>query len=121
MPSVGQQNIIPGTAPQTIKEGHHDGTGEVAGDADLTSGNIVNGVRIFDVTGSYECPFDCIGTAGAGDVLAGRTFVQPNSYWSSTTDTTDPDWAWRVLLDDGLTNSDHKGKDYYVWPVRAGQ
>ena len=52
MPNIGAQAITPGTAAQAISAGYHDGTGSVAGDADLAPGNIVSGVQIFGVTGT---------------------------------------------------------------------
>jgi hypothetical protein len=52
MANVGQQNVTPGTSPVTIAQGHHDGTGAVAGDADLTATNIRSGTVIFGVTGT---------------------------------------------------------------------
>ncbi len=54
MPNVGEQNVTPGTAAQTITQGYHDGTGSVAGDADLVAGNIKKDVTIFGVTGTHE-------------------------------------------------------------------
>jgi hypothetical protein len=54
MANVGQQNVAPGTAAQTITQGYHDGTGSVAGDADLVAGNIKKDVTIFGVTGTHE-------------------------------------------------------------------
>jgi hypothetical protein len=47
-------SITPGTANQTIPAGYHDGTGTVAGDADLLTGNIRAGVDIFGVAGKTE-------------------------------------------------------------------
>ena len=52
MPNVGQQNLMPSTTAQMITAGYHDGTGSVAGDADLLAGNIVSGVTIFEVAGT---------------------------------------------------------------------
>jgi hypothetical protein len=52
MPNIGQTNMTPGTAAQTVPQGYHDGTGSVAGDADLTASNILKGVVIFGVTGT---------------------------------------------------------------------
>jgi len=52
MANVGQTNMTPGTAAQTITQGYHDGTGSVAGDADLTAGNIKKDVAIFGITGT---------------------------------------------------------------------
>jgi len=54
MPNVGEQNVTPGTAWQTITQGYHDGTGSVAGDADLVAENIKKDVTIFGVTGTHE-------------------------------------------------------------------
>jgi len=54
MPNVGQQTVTPGTAAQAITQGYHDGTGSVAGDADLVAGNIKKDVTIFGVTGTHE-------------------------------------------------------------------
>jgi hypothetical protein len=54
MPNVGQTNMTPGTVAQAIPQGYHDGTGSVAGDADLVAGNIKTNVTIFGVTGTYE-------------------------------------------------------------------
>ncbi len=54
MANVGQQTVTPGTAAQAITQGYHDGTGSVAGDADLVAGNIKKDVTIFGVTGTHE-------------------------------------------------------------------
>ncbi len=54
-----------------------------------------------------------------GDVFAG---VQSNYYWSSTSVTGLPSYAWNVYLSSGFVNgSDKSTSSYYVWPVRAGQ
>ena len=46
--------ITPSTANQTIAAGTYlTGAQTIAGDADLTAGNIRNGVNIFNVTGTY--------------------------------------------------------------------
>ena len=52
MANVGQQDITPGASAQTITQGYHDGTGTVAGDPDLVTGNIRSGVTIFGVSGA---------------------------------------------------------------------
>ena len=44
----------PGTSDQSIASGQYlNGTQTIKGDSNLTAGNIKNGVRIFNVTGSY--------------------------------------------------------------------
>ena len=55
MPSNGAMAIVPGTAPQSIPLGYHDGLGSVAGDADLVPGNLKLGVELFGVTGTLGC------------------------------------------------------------------
>ncbi|MCK4790866.1 MAG: DUF1566 domain-containing protein [Desulfobacteraceae bacterium] len=70
MTNNGAVNYTPGTTNQTIAEGYHNGSGHVAGDADLSAGNIKAGTEIFGVTGTF--PSD--GTAAPGDVKNGSTF-----------------------------------------------
>jgi len=53
MPNNGAVTITPGASAQTIAAGYHNGSGTVAGDANLVSGNIKNGVSIFGVAGTY--------------------------------------------------------------------
>jgi hypothetical protein len=79
MPNIGQQNVTPGTMAQTITLGYHDGTGTVAGDTDLSAGNIASGVDIFGVTGSAVV---ASGAATDGQVLSGVTYS--NASGSST-------------------------------------
>ena len=71
MANVGQQDITPGASAQTITQGYHDGTGTVAGDADLVGGNIASGKDIFGVTGTAVV---ATGDATAAQVLTGTTF-----------------------------------------------
>jgi hypothetical protein len=71
MPNNGGVMITPSTTPQTVALGYHDGTGTVAGDADLVASNIATGVNIFGVTGTGLI---ASGNAAAGDVLTGKTF-----------------------------------------------
>jgi len=47
-------NITPGTTAQTIQAGYHNGSGSVAGDADLVAANIRKDVNIFNVIGTLE-------------------------------------------------------------------
>jgi hypothetical protein len=53
MPDNGAVSIMPDASDQTIAAGYHNGSGTVAGDADLVPNNIRNGVNIFSVAGSY--------------------------------------------------------------------
>ncbi len=55
MPNNGAASIVPGTTPQTIAAGYHDGSGSVAGDPDLTAVNVKIGVDLFGVTGALGC------------------------------------------------------------------
>lgn len=72
MADIGEQDITPGTSAQTITQGYHDGTGEVAGDADLVTGNIKAGVNLFGVAGKTEVVDTTSGDAAAGDLLASK-------------------------------------------------
>jgi hypothetical protein len=54
MPNRGALSFTPGTTSQTIAAGYHNGSGTVAGDADLISANIKAGVNIFGVAGKTE-------------------------------------------------------------------
>ncbi|MCP4340079.1 MAG: DUF1566 domain-containing protein [Desulfobulbaceae bacterium] len=63
--------MTPGTSAQTVTAGYHNGSGTVAGDADLIGTNIKSSVDIFGVTGTV---IESSGDAVAGDVLTGKTF-----------------------------------------------
>ena len=52
MPYVGSFSAYPGTTSTPIPVGYHDGTGSVAGDSNLTVGNIRIGKTIFGVAGN---------------------------------------------------------------------
>lgn len=70
--NVGTMNITPSIAEQTITAGFHDGTGKVAGDADLVSGNIKAGVNLFGVDGNAAVVNTSSANATAGEVLLER-------------------------------------------------
>ena len=53
MPDRGKVVHIPGTTTQTVAAGYHSGSGYVVGDADLAAGNVISGVSIFGITGTY--------------------------------------------------------------------
>lgn len=70
----------PGTSDQNIASGQYlNGTQTIKGDSNLTAGNIRNGVRIFNVTGSYAGSSSSGGTdtsdadATAANILSGKT------------------------------------------------
>lgn len=71
--NVGAMNITPATAEQTITAGFHDGTGKVAGDADLVSDNVRAGVNLFGVDGNTAVVNTASGNATAGELLYNRT------------------------------------------------
>lgn len=73
MTNVGAQTITPGTGAQTITQGYHNGSGSVAGDADLVTGNIRSGANIFGVGGDNNVVDTGSGDATAGDLLSGKT------------------------------------------------
>ncbi len=72
MTNVGTQDITPGTSPQSISQGYHDGTGSVAGDEDLVSGNIRSGADIFGVAGNPNVVNTSTGNAVAVVILSGK-------------------------------------------------
>ncbi|MBU1106177.1 MAG: hypothetical protein KKB51_05865, partial [Candidatus Riflebacteria bacterium] len=72
MANVGAQNVTPATADQAITQGYHNGTGKVAGDANLVTGNIKAGTTIFGVTGKTEVVDTTSGDAVAGELLSGK-------------------------------------------------
>jgi len=46
--------------------------------------------------------------------------VQSTSYWTSTTFSYSTDYAWYVLMNNGISNYQLKTRTNYVWPVRGG-
>ena len=52
MPNRRAVTLTPGTSPQPIAAGYHNGAGYCAGDPNLVSSNILGGVSIFGVKGS---------------------------------------------------------------------
>jgi len=71
MPNIGHQDVTPGPVPQAISAGYHDGTGYVAGDANLVDGNIKAGTTIFGVTGIAVI---ASGSATDAQVLTGVSY-----------------------------------------------
>ncbi|MFS1511099.1 hypothetical protein VQL36_01485 [Chengkuizengella sp. SCS-71B] len=73
MPTRGAMTYTPSTSNQTIPEGYHSGSGYVAGDADLKSGNIKKGVNIFGVSGASDVVDTGDATAATSNILTGKT------------------------------------------------
>ena len=69
MPDNGAQTLTPTTISQTIVVGYHDGSGYVAGDADLAVGNIRAGANIFGIAGDSNVVNTSSGDAAAGEIL----------------------------------------------------
>lgn len=81
------KTVTPGTSNQTaVSSGRYTtGTVTVAGDADLTAGNIKSGANIFGVAGSFTSD----ATASASDIVSGKTaYVDGNVVTGSVTELT---------------------------------
>ncbi|MCP4126446.1 MAG: DUF1566 domain-containing protein, partial [Gammaproteobacteria bacterium] len=72
MPNNGAVNFTPGISIQAVPAGYHNGSGVVAGDVNLTSGNIRSGVTIFGVAGDSNVVDTSSGDAVAGDIAIGK-------------------------------------------------
>jgi len=72
MPNRGAVAITPSATQQAIQEGYHNGSGSVAGDVDLVTGNIRAGVNLFGVAGKTEVVDTTTGDAAAGDIRSGK-------------------------------------------------
>lgn len=66
MVNVGAQAITPGTSAVTITQGYHNGSGRVAGDAELKAENIRVDVNIFSIVGTLAAGVTCTGTLSSG-------------------------------------------------------
>jgi len=82
--------------------------GSVGGDWHLPT---IDELRIFTDAGYRP---DTLATAGF-------TNVQSNLYWSSSTNTDLPGYAWVVNMGSGFVGLGTMRYGAYVWPVRAGQ
>jgi hypothetical protein len=69
----GAVAITPGTTPQAIPQGYHNGSGSVSGDVNLVTDNIKAGTSIFGVAGKSSVVETASGTAVASDMLASKT------------------------------------------------
>ena len=72
MANNGTVHLTPGTSPQPIAAGYHSGSGDVAGDGDLMTGNIRAGVNIFGVAGDANVVNTATGDATAADIANGK-------------------------------------------------
>jgi hypothetical protein len=95
MPDNGAVTLTPATTQQTIVVGYHDGSGYVAGDADLTAGNIKGGVSVFGVDGTLYGPLPRTGqttsyaTGDDGDLEVGVAWPGPRFITGTTGVVTD--------------------------------
>jgi hypothetical protein len=91
-----------------------------SGTCDLTDGSAAGSWRLPNIT-ELEGLVDLSQNNPA--IPAGHPFsnVQALGYWSSSTSAVDTTYAWNVIMGNGSVNSDGKGNNVYVWPVRAGQ
>lgn len=80
MPNNGAVNITPGVSPQSILAGYHNGAGNVAGDGNLLSANILNGKTIFGVSGNVIPMHVAAGTVQSGSTAYQFTAIQGSQY-----------------------------------------
>lgn len=73
MANNGAVTITPGATAKTIPPGYHNGSGTVATDVNLVTGNILAGKTIFGVTGKSSVVDTSSATALAGQMLGGAT------------------------------------------------
>ncbi len=72
MPDKGAASFMLGTVAQTIEAGYYNGSGTVAGDEDLSSGNIKSGANIFGIDGDPNVVDTSSGDAVAEDIASGK-------------------------------------------------
>lgn len=74
IPTKEAETYTPGTADQTIASGQYlSGIQTILGDANLLTDNIKAGASIFGITGKSSVVDTGDATAGAGDILSGKT------------------------------------------------
>lgn len=85
MTNQGAVTITPSSSNKPIAAGYHNGSGYVAGDADLVAANIKSGVNIFGVLGEYSGSSTVelgsyVGTGDAGP-SAPNVLATPSTGW----------------------------------------
>jgi hypothetical protein len=73
MANNGAVVITPASTTKPIPAGYHNGSGTVATDANLVTGNIKAGSTIFGVAGKSSVVETSTATATAGQILSGKT------------------------------------------------
>ena len=73
MANNGAVTITPGATAKAIPIGYHNGSGTVATDVNLVTGNILGGKTIFGVTGKASVVETSSANATAGQMLSGAT------------------------------------------------
>ena len=91
MTTKAAATITPGTTNQTIAAGTYlTGAQTIAGNANLTAGNIKNGTTIFGVTGTYTNDAN----ATAGQIMSGKTaYVAGNKITGTMSDLDTIQWS----------------------------
>jgi len=126
MANNGAVSITPGTGSQSIAAGYHNGSGSVAGDADLVAGNIASGVNIFGVTGTVTAGSSnnqllktgqttSYGTGTDGNLQLGGARSYVDNLDGTVTDTK-TGLMWEKKSDDG---SIHDKDNTYTWSTGA--
>jgi hypothetical protein len=97
MTNRGAINITPGTANQAIPQGYHNGSGVVAGDPDLVTGNIKAGVNIYGVAGKSSVIDTADATIIDGtQLINGYTAYKNGSKIIGSMATQSPDYADQI-------------------------
>ena len=121
MANNGAVNITPGASAQTIPAGYHNGSGSVAGDANLVAGNIKNGVSIFGVTGTLGSKLPqsgqttSYGPGSDGNVQAGATLSYTDNTDGTITDQ-NTGLMWEKKDDSGGL---HDKNNTYTWGMTS--
>lgn len=92
MTNHGVVNITPGTANQVIPKGYHNGSGGVAGDPNLVSGNIKSGVSIFGKSGKNSVVDTADANVTAGQMLTGYSGYVNGSKINGNIPVVNPDY-----------------------------